>query len=423
MRHVLLAVTAVLILYALLWPDAPYFAPDTTDYLRFADDLQDLRQERMHYRTIGYPLILCVVGSGRGLYYTQLAMHGVAVGLLATLLHGLGTGRRWIAVFLVLSLLPPTVETAAEVLTETVTQFYLVIGVVGLVGWKTHSQAWWLVASGLAFSLAAVTRPAYQLLAVIIILTMLIGDRRRNWRAVLALGITTLIVVGGYSIYNAYWFDYPGVTPYLGFNLSTRTTRFVERLPDEYATEREILVHHRDQALLEQQQYNEPGITHTGVWYILRASPDLQEALGKDEAGLAQHMVRLNLILIYREPLEYLTDVGRAMVTFWFPFAQHANFGSRWLYLIWSVVHFSVIGVWAASAMAVLCNGLFIKLRRPAPGQQHHARQLAMWLCGGIVIYTMVVSSAFNIGEPRHRMPTELLIFTLLALQQDSLTR
>ena len=40
-------------------------------------------------------------------------------------------------------------------------------------------------------------------------------------------------------------FNFFGIYPMTGFNLSTRTVRFLERLPDEYAAEREALIRAR----------------------------------------------------------------------------------------------------------------------------------------------------------------------------------
>lgn len=46
------------VFYSALWPEAPITVEDTRGYLPVAADLADGHLEKLHLRTLGYPLIL-----------------------------------------------------------------------------------------------------------------------------------------------------------------------------------------------------------------------------------------------------------------------------------------------------------------------------------------------------------------------------
>ena len=126
----------------------------------------------------------------------------------------------------------------------------LVIGLTGLIIWLQEAQVVWLLASGLAIGGAALTRPAYQLLAVGLVVTLLgvrilLGRHALDWRrTVLASGVlifTSGALVGGKRHSNYRFFGYFGITPKFGLTLCTKTARSVERLPDEYGGKRSAL--------------------------------------------------------------------------------------------------------------------------------------------------------------------------------------
>ena len=62
--------------------------------------------------------------------------------------------------------------------------------------------------------------------------------------------IGSVLTVGGYAFYNLKAFGHFTVTPKFGLSLSLKTVRVVERLPDEYAAIREVLVKARNEELL-----------------------------------------------------------------------------------------------------------------------------------------------------------------------------
>jgi len=287
-RHVALAYFGLFILafafYALVWPDAPLAGIDTPRYSDAARDMADFRIDQLQFRTPGYPLLLLATGSaekpGRLLFYVVLGLHLAAVWLAGTVLQALRF-RPWMLVLAAtVLLLPPFVENAAYALSETLTQFMLVCGFAGMFHWFRTRSAWWLGVAALAFAYAGLTRPTYQVVAfgitaVLAICWLVFRDRGRDLaRAAAALTLATVALMGGYSTYNYRKFGFFGVTPMIGFHLSTKTIRVLERIPDSDREIRTILIHFRDAHLTQ------PGSSHTRYMYIWSALPELQRATG-----------------------------------------------------------------------------------------------------------------------------------------------
>ena len=220
------------------------------------------QRRSLHDRTPGYPLLLVVSGSieqpTRALFFVSLALHFASVWLLAALLHAAGLGHRWLLIFAGLLLLPPYIEPAAYVMTENLAQFMLVVGFACLLFWFTRRRSMLLAVSAIALGYCALTRPAYQALtAVIAVCLFLIPSTIRRARvcyrdAVTGAGVLlfgSVLMLGSLSTLNYVKFNYFGITPSIGFHLSTKTMPFVERLPEEYTVVREILIRERDSEL------------------------------------------------------------------------------------------------------------------------------------------------------------------------------
>src|SRR5262249_28764141 len=109
--------------YVIFWPEAPAIQPDSGSYLRFAQDLADFHIDQLHERTPGYPIFLLLTGSNqspnRTLFYVSLLLHFASICLLASILFRVGLSGMKIVFFSLILLLPPFVEPAAYVLTET----------------------------------------------------------------------------------------------------------------------------------------------------------------------------------------------------------------------------------------------------------------------------------------------------------------
>lgn len=410
MLYVLLGL-ASLAAYGMLWPGAPVMEGDSPQYLEVARDLRDFRIDEIHDRTPGYPVLLALTGSTdaptRALFYVSLLIHFGSVWLLALALHASGASARSLTAFGILLALPPYVEPAGYVMTENLAQFALAAGLTGLVMWFRAKRTAWLVAASLAVGYAGFTRPVYQMLAIALAAGLILfpGIVRRlglTYRdavtaaAVLVLG--SFVILGGLCVRNFTAFGYVGVAPTFGFHLSTKTTSLLERLPDEYAVARDILIRERDAQLVK------PGGKHNGTQAIWHAREELSRATGLSTPQLSAYLVKMNLRLIAQSPLEYLEEVGRSFAAYWFPATGPlASMGSSTLRWLWALLHLSVVAVLIMTPGVILRS---MPTQLSGPPHMH----VAWLLSAAIVIYTMLLSCFLDIGEPRQRRPTDVLL-------------
>ena len=410
MLYVLLGL-AGLAAYGILWSGAPVMDGDSPQYLEVARDLRDFRIDEVHDRAPGYPALLTLTGSTdaptRTLFYASLFLHFGSVWLLALVLYAGGASPRALMAFAILSALPPYVEPAGYVMTENLAQFALAAGVTGLVMWFRARRLAWLIAASLAIGYAGLTRPVYQLLAFALAAALLFFPRvvrrlgltyRDAVTAAAVLVVGSAVIVGALCVRNLAAFGYFGVAPTLGFHLSTKTTSLLERLPDEYAVARDILIRERDAQLVK------PGGKHNGTQAIWHARDELSKAPGLSTPQLSAYLVKMNLRLIAQSPLEYLEEVGRAFASYWFPAAGRlASMGSSTFRWLWALLHLAVVVVLTMTPAIVLRA---IPTRPSGPSYM----PAAYLLSAVIVIYLMLLSCFLDIGEPRQRRPTDVLL-------------
>jgi hypothetical protein len=410
MLYVLLGL-AGLVAYGMLWPNAPQMTGDSSQYMEVAHDLRDFRIDAIHDRTPGYPALLVLTGSSeaptRTLFYASLFLHFGSVWLLALALHASGASTRALTAFGILLMLPPYAELAGYVMTENLAQFALAAGLTGLVMWFRARRAAWLVAASLAIGYAGFTRPVYQMLAVTLAsgLVLFPGVVRRlglTYRSAIAaaaaLVLGSVVILGGLCVRNLAAFGFFGVAPTFGFHLSTTTTSLFERLPDEYSVVRDILIRERDALLVK------PGGRHEGTQAIWHARAELSKATGLSTPELSAYLVKMNLRLIAQSPLEYLEEVGRSSATYWFPaVGPLAAMGSSALRWLWALLHLAVV------AVLIMTPGVVLRAM-PARPAESPSMPAAYLLAAVIVIYTMLLSCFLDIGEPRQRRPTDVLL-------------
>lgn len=410
MLYVLLGLVG-LVVYGMLWPNAPVIQGDSPQYMEVARDLRDFRIDDIHDRTPGYPALLALTGSSeaptRILFYVSLLLHFGSVWLLALALHASGASKRALTAFGILLMLPPYVELAGYVMTENLAQFALAAGLTGLVMWLRAGRAAWLAAASVSLAYAGFTRPVYQMLAVVLAagLALSPGVIRRmglTYRSAItaaaALVLGSVLILGGLCVRNFAALGYFGVAPTFGFHLSTTTTSLFERLPDEYSVVRDILIRERDAQLVK------PGGRHEGTQAIWHARDELSKATGLSTPELSAYLVKMNLRLIAQSPLEYLEEVGRSSATYWFPaVGPLAAMGSSALRWLWALLHLSVV------AVLVMTSGVVLRAMPTRLSGPPYMR-VAWLLSAVIVIYTMLLSCFLDIGEPRQRRPTDVLL-------------
>lgn len=402
------------VFYALAWRHAPVLDGDSPQYLEVAQDLTDFHLDTLHDRTPGYPLLLRLTGSTaaptRALFFVSLLLHFASIAMLAAILRAAGLSAPTVFAFCLVLLVPPYVEPAAHVMTENLAQFALAGGLACLVLWRSRVHAPLLAISSVAFAYAALTRPAFQALAPVIaiclmVLTARVARARLTYTTAFtgggALILAFIVLLGGLALMNLTKFGSFTVAPTLGFHLSTKTMAFAERLPDEYGAVRDILLREREVELTKR------GGTHTGTQTIWSVRPELAAATGLSQAQLSSYLVRMNLRLIGRAPLEYLTEVGRSLGTYWLPMpAGLAAFNSSALRWLWALLHLTIVGFFFLQLVVLGGVAIFDARAIRATAVQIQAYVLA----AAIVFYTMILSCAIDIGEPRQRLSTDALI-------------
>jgi hypothetical protein len=431
--YVLLFAAAFLV-YRATWSGAPFMAPDSQSYLNTAHDLSDFRPDVLNLRPPGYPLLLVLTGSSNGatrlLFHTSLALHFASIWIIAAVLHTLGLKGKWLFALAALLLLPPYVEYSAYLLSETLSQFLLVVTFGSVAFWFLQRRATGLaVLAGLAIACSALTRPTYQLLAPAVVGLVLfyykaIRHTSLNLRscitaALIWLGASTALI-GGFSTVNYAKFGFFGVYPMSGLNLSTRTVGVLERLPDQYAGEREALIKARAAALAK------GGDAQNAYLSYWQAIPDLKRVTGlKRLPELSSHLSRLHLALIREAPLYYLREVVSSFAGLWLPSATPvANMGSRTLQVLWVVLQLSVLVLFVLQLVVIAGLAILNCSERwlvKGPDSDWTARLVphhlfVYCLAGTIVFYNAFVTSLVEVGDPRYRMPAEPFVIGMCFL-------
>jgi hypothetical protein len=414
-----------------MWRAAPVLRPDSAGYMHLAQNLGNFHLGDMSLRTPGYPILLVLTGASRQpthtLFYVSLALHLISIWLLAHILSSLGLGHRALLIFAALLLLPPYVEASGYVLSENLAEFCLAAGFGSLSYWffSKHTSLLWISAASFAY--AALTRPTFQAAGLLLASYLWISPRlfpsiglssRQSLRAALILVLVPSAVMGVYSILNYVESGYFGSTA-LSLGLSTRTVRFVERLPDGYAKTREALIRARNADLIQ------TGSSHTGYQSTGRALGELQETAGIRAADIPRHLLKVNLLLITTAPLTYLQEGAYAISSYWFPQARPlANMNSRLVQLDWAIFHFLVVFCFALQ-LFVLGGTQFLQLSRRMFGSRGEPLRILVttpqqivtyYLALTLVVYTMLVSCFVQTGDPRYRIPTDPIIIFLVFL-------
>ncbi|MCC6642433.1 MAG: hypothetical protein IT386_14830 [Deltaproteobacteria bacterium] len=423
--------TALVVIYAFAWDGRPQMEGDSQGYLDVAAVLRDSPHDRLPNRPPGYPVLLLLTGSvpepGLALLVTQLALHAAAVALLAGLLRRIDTRRALVALFVGVAMLPPFVEHADFVLSESLAQICVVAGLVGFSSWLLGGRASWLVLAAGALAAAPLVHSVDELLWVALSIVAALAAvlsrpksafRRRTVIGVTVISLAAVTVLGGVVVRNAIRFDFAGVSPMLGTRLSHKTVRVLERLPERYADVREILIRHRDGALLD------PATGHLGLAYIFRAVPELQAKTGMNEQELSRYLVELNLALIRAAPMDYVDEVLRSAIWFWAPgVTDQSGFGSGAVKAAFNGVRALVLvsffgGILLLAGPIVLLAGGAIRR-----GQGSDLESTPLWpglvvvsLSLGAIAYDCLVSITLTSAVYRLRIPVDLPILACALL-------
>lgn len=275
-------------------------------------------------RTPGYPAFLALLGSNENVYVAQLAM-----GLVMTLLffymgwQAAGSPRFGALVALAHTLNPGQLFFEANLMTETLATFWVVLAVAGAFtwfrfpGWRKLPLA---AGIGLSAALAGLTRPLYVPLAlwigVFLAVLPLIEQRRSirewfgrlDWRVFLGVSIPALLLTGVWVNFLHRSYHMWNITTLTGYNLIQHTGYYFEYTPDEYAALRDTYIKFRDERIA---RYGTQG---NAIW---DAIPEMQRVSGLSFFDLSRTLARISLRLIREHPGLYLHYVLRGWWLYW----------------------------------------------------------------------------------------------------------
>lgn len=415
-----------IVFYFNFWVDVPlYSSGDSINYVELSNQINN-GFDANHYlkntdlfRTLGYPFILSILNfyeNPKLLFFIQLISHFFSATIVFFLLKRYYSSKLLTIIFFIYMILPIYVQHTAYILTESFSQLFLILGLLFFTKYieRTKFQSFMFLSfSVISFSIAALIRPTFQLLPIgLLFLTILffVVEKKHKYiyDSVIILFSATL-VLGSYSYYNKSNFNFTGISPSLGAYLSIKTTKIIEEIPIEYSDIKEVLIEQRNLDLVK------PNSSHTGKMYIWKAIPTLKKKLNLNFVELSKKLKDINYHLIKNNPLDYMLDVFESSIGFWFPnVSAIVFFESMLLKIIFHVLHFIIIGVYFFSFIflfySIMIFYVIDRNRLITFLNNNKSKIITIIFSNYIIAYTFLVSIFSEAGNPRHRIPTDLII-------------
>jgi len=402
----------------LLWRVyGPVSYGDTGSYFRSAEVLARLTLDGYDgTRVPGYPAFVALIGVDPDRVFAAQLVLGLLITMLLYIWTWQATRRTSLAavVAFTYTLVPALFLFEANLLTETLTAFLLVLSFVLLIpleraaGWARGASA---VALGLTSGAVGLVRILFYPLALWLLpfVSAAGGGRRqgRLLRSALFLAAALLLLGGwvGY-IYNAFGFLAP--TTMGGYNLVQHAGVFFEYLPDEDAVLRDTYLEYRDARIADR------GDQTNTIW---EAIPELTKVSGLGFYDLSREMQRLSLKLIRAHPDLYLRNVAEGWIDFWkapvyWDPAQAASPAVADVLRPWVAAGRALM--LAANAAFLLLSAWVILRFRRYRGLLRDRLWLAPW---GFIWFTSVVQAFADHGDnPRFLIPLQPVVFFCLVV-------
>lgn len=392
-----------LVVYPLWWGGlAPLRYPDTDALTAVVEDLQDGRMDDFHDRSVGVPVLMLIFGTGKGFLYFSLLSYLGALVLLAYWMQRLGMSRIAVVLATAILLLPTYIQIGGMLMTECAAAVILIAALVPLTLYLDKGATWLLAVSALAIGVSAYIRPSNQLLGLAIAgaLFLMRGQGQRYMRAAVAVGCASVVLVGAYVAFNKARFGWAALTNSTGYHLGTRTITVLDRISDPEL--KELAIQARNDLFTS-------GGNHTQTWYRVRR--ELKNR-GVSELDAARRVQKETTRLILTSPLAYVAIVMEAFPRYLQPFQSRLT-ASGAKALPFSALHFVLIG--AFFLVQVVVWGGYLMARYVGRSDFQVPLPAAWVLTTLVIAYTMLISCAADIGEPRYRVVTDpLIVFSTL---------
>jgi hypothetical protein len=420
----LLAIIILLIstvFYLFVWRDGPYLLADSKGYMQVAQNISAGNLSEIQDRVPAFPLLLLLTNSFEKpntiLFIVQLLSYFVCVFFVFKILtRELPIGFAY--VYLIFSVLPPFVEATAQVMTEALTTILILLSFICFYELIKSRKIFYAFILGFTSGFLALTRPTFELIPIILLILFVfirsLSVEKKGWilHSIISIAISTLMI-GGYALYNYIKYDFLCLTPLQGFNLSTKTETYIERIPDDQKVVREVLLIGRNKVLLADP-------THSAVMYIWPTIPKLEEATSLSKTELSKMFQGINLKLILSSPLSYIVEVGHAMAVYTMPSSSdQANFNNNWFQLLWLLLNYVVLAVTIICICGTVGILILISKKGLSALLKDHLPILSIFFFSALMIfYNFCISTFFEVGNPRYRLPTDLLIiiFDLISM-------
>ena len=298
----------------LTYPEVSY--SDTASYRRSADAILGGMVNYDATRTPGYPAFLAILGPDRAVYAAQLVL-GFCITMGWFYLGWKLSGRPFFGAMAALAhtLNPGQLLFEANLLTETLATFWLVLALAGAFVWLEYPKRrtiWLGLGIGLTSSLATLARPLFIFmpiwLAVCLAFSFKEKKLRIDWKPLVSILAVMAVLIGGWMNWVKNRFDLFSLTTMTGYHLVQHTGYYFEDVPDEYAEIRDIYLEYRDARIEER------GTQGNTIW---DAIPAIMEATGYGFIPLSQVLQKISVQLILTHPWQYLAHVIKGWWYFW----------------------------------------------------------------------------------------------------------
>ncbi len=401
---------AVLVRLVLFLTYSPVSYSDTASYRRSANAILEGLDDYDATRTPGYPAFLAIIGPDRSVYAVQLFL-GLCITIAWFTIGYQSTGKPVVGALaaMLYTLNPAQFFFEANLLTETLTTFWLALSFLGAFIWLKHPKfhsIWLALGIGLASALAALTRPLFIFMPVWLVLFLAVSFEQRklkiDWKPILGVMLPAVLLIGGWMGWVNSRYQVFSLTTMTGYHLVQHTGYYFEDVPDEYADLRDVYLEYR-QARVD--QYGTQGNT---IW---GAIPAMKEVSGLGFYELSKTLQGISIQLILTHPWAYISRVLKGWWLFWRApvYWRSTSIG---IPLLKKTIELLILG---SRGLVIASNMIFILSSLAAVVSKELRKIWAidpfLWLLAGSVWVTSILSSLLDHGDnPRFLIPLQIVV-------------
>ena len=393
---------------------APASFGDTPSYIRLAAALKEAGLSGYDAtRVPGYPAFLALLGTDPDVVWIAQMILGWAISMLLFVFAWKTSGSPAFGaiVGLLYNFIPGPVLFEANLLSETLTTFFLILSLALMMGMDRAATRrgtyGFALAMGISASLAALVRPLFFILPVWLFIFVWFGPKGRSFRLAVSYALAPLLLLGAWLAWMVTTYDIIGPTTMGGYHLVQHTGEYFEFLPDDVAPLRDTYLEYRDAQIAER------GTQTNAIW---DAIPEMSEVSGLSFFALSAELQRLSVQLILQHPNLYLANVAQGWIDFW----KSPVYWDR------AAVSSEIVGglfaawVGVGRLITLIANAAFLVgsvlavVGRRVRGRIGLDRYILV--AGGLVWIASIVQTLVDHGDnPRFLIPLQTLVFYVVA--------